>query len=272
MIKVIISHDVDHLYRRDHWFRDAIYPKLIVRSACQLLGRKITIKEWWLRSLSCFKKNRNCLKEVMEFDREHGAASTFFFGVSQGLGMSYRPKEAAEMVKYVRSQGFSVGLHGICYDNYEGIKAEYDTFVRSYGFKPCGIRMHYVRYDKKTFENEARAEYPFDTTEFEKEKSGTQKPPYRVGRMWEFPLTIMDGYLPQNVEDAKKETLKKLQQCREKNLEYVTILFHDYQFCNAYQAMREWYSWLIQYLRDSEEYCFVSYEEAMKELGAKHEY
>lgn len=271
MIKVIISHDVDHLYRRDHWFRDAIYPKLIVRSALLLLRRKITIKEWWLRSISCFKKNRNCLEEVMKFDRKQGAESTFFFGVRKGLGMSYRPEEAVSMVNYVRSQGFSVGLHGICYDSFNGIEEEYNTFVRVYGFKPCGIRMHYVRYNKNTFENEARTGYPFDTTEFEKEKSGTQKVPYRVGEMWEFPLTIMDGYLPQNIEDAKKETLKKLQECREKNLEYITILFHDYQFCSAYRDMKEWYSWLMQYLCNSEEYCFISYEEAIKELNAKGE-
>ena len=271
MVKVIVSHDVDHLYRRDHWFRDFTYFKLIVRSAYQLLRRKITFREWWLRSISCFKKNRNCLFEVMDFDKKHGVASTFFFGVNQGLGMSYRPTEAVEIVRRVHTQGFSVGLHGICYDNYDGIKEEYNTFVRFYGFKPCGIRMHYVRYDDATFKNEARVGYPFDTTEFEKKKSGTQKQPYQVEEMWEFPLTIMDGYLPQDIENAKKETLKKLQECREKNLEYITVLFHDYQFCDAYQDMKEWYIWLIRYFKDSAEYCFMSYEDAMKELETRHE-
>ncbi len=266
MIKVIVSHDVDHLYSRDHWFRDFIYPKLFVRSSIQMVRRRITIKEWWLRNLSCFQKNRNHIREVMDFDREYGVPSVFFFGVSRGLGMSYKPEEAAEMVKQVQKQGFLVGLHGICYDSYDGIKAEYDTFVRLYGLEPCGIRMHYVRYDDKTFENEARVGYPFDTTEFEKEKNGTQKNPYKVGDMWEFPLTIMDGYLPQNIDEAKRETLKKLQECRDKHLEYVTVLFHDYQFCEAYKDMRAWYTWLIQYFKDSPEYCFISYEEAMKEL------
>lgn len=271
MIKVIVSHDVDHLYGRDHWFRDLFYPKLIVRSTGQLFCRKITVKEWLLRSISCFKKGRNCLHEVMNFDRKHGIASTFFFGVRQGLGMSYRPQEATAMVNKIRVQGFSVGLHGICYDNFNGIKQEYKAFARIYGFEPCGIRMHYVRYNDETFENLAKVGYIFDTTEFEKEKTGTQKSPYRVGNMWEFPLTIMDGYLPQKFEDAKKETLKKLQECREKNLEYITILFHDYQFCSAYQDMKNWYMWLMQYFNESKEYCFVSYKDAIEELRTKRE-
>ena len=45
MIKVIVSHDVDHLFAGDHWFRDLIYPKLWVRTTLQLVKREITGKE-----------------------------------------------------------------------------------------------------------------------------------------------------------------------------------------------------------------------------------
>ena len=79
MTKVIVSHDVDHLFAGDHWFRDLIYPKLWVRTALQLCKREITCKEWWLRSTSCFRKNRHNLEALMDFDEKHGIPSTFFF-------------------------------------------------------------------------------------------------------------------------------------------------------------------------------------------------
>ena len=74
-MKIIVSHDVDHLYGRDHWFRDMIYPKLWVRSLIWLIKRKITFKEFFLRCTSCFKRERHHLEEVMAFDRAHGVDS-----------------------------------------------------------------------------------------------------------------------------------------------------------------------------------------------------
>jgi hypothetical protein len=266
MIKIIISHDVDHLYARDHWFRDLVYPKLWIRSTLKVLSKEITLKECWLRCVSCLKKERNCISELMKFDKKYGVPSTYFFGVRKGLGMSYFPDEARKIVDVVSKNGFQIGIHGICFDSDIGIQEEYQTFEEKYGFKPCGIRMHYVRYDDTTFVKEAKVGYIFDTTEFEKDKKGTQKMPYKIGDMWEFPLTIMDGYLPQKLELAKQETLRKLQECKNKNLEYVSILFHDYQFCSAYQDMQGWYRWLISYIKESPEYCFISYQDAIKEL------
>ena len=42
--------------------------------------------------------------------------------------------------------------------------------------------------DDQTFEKLADTGYVFDTTEFDKQKSGTQRSPYKIGKMWEFPL------------------------------------------------------------------------------------
>ena len=266
VIKVIISHDVDHLYARDHWFRDLIYPKLWVRSTLELLRRSITFKEWWLRVTSCFKKNWNNLEALMDYDEKHGIPSTFFFGMAQGLGMSHKPEEAKEMIRRVHDRGFAVGVHGIEYRDPAGMKREYDTFKQVTGMEPCGIRMHYVRFDETTFGKLSDIGYAFDTTEFDKQNGGTRKDPYRVGKMWEFPLAIMDAYLPGSFDEAKRSTLMLLDQCKEKKLEYITVLFHDNQFCDDYQDMKKWYEWLMEYCQDSEEYCFSSYHEAIKEL------
>lgn len=270
-MKVIISHDVDHLFGHDHWFRDLIYPKVWARTAISVVRGRISTKEALLRFISCFRKERHCLDALMDFDKEHGVPSTFFFGMSQGLGMSYCPCEAKPVIQHVHKSGFEIGVHGIAFNNYDGIKREYDTFINLMGFEPCGIRMHYVRFDKNTFCQEAKVGYVFDSTEFDKTNCGMIKAPYKVMNMWEFPLTIMDGYLPQKYEDAKKVTLTKLKQSRDAGLEYVTVLFHDYQFNDGYSAIRDWYIWLIQYIKESKEYSFISYKDAIKELEERYD-
>ena len=268
-MKIIISHDVDHLYGKDHWFRDLIYPKLWLRSTLQLLKRQITIKEWFLRCISCFQKKRHRLEAVMAFDKEHGVPSTFFFGMAKGLGMSYKPCEAKNAIAMVNDNGFDVGVHGINYQDKHKIKEEYDTFVNVMGYKPCGLRMHYVRFNENTFDFANQAGYVFDSTEFDKPNGGTIKEPYKVGDMWEFPLAIMDGYLPMGLEKAKKKTLEKIEECKRAGLEYVTILFHDYQFCEAYQNEYKWYRWIVELLSESKDCEFVSYKQAMAELEAR---
>ena len=266
MTKVIISHDVDHLYARDHWFRDLIYPKMWIRTTLELIKHDITGREWWLRNTSCFRKQRHNLEKLMDYDEKFGIRSAFFFGMNQALGMSYKPDEAKPVIQAVYDRGFQTGVHGIEYQNAEGIRKEYDTFYRLMGFAPCGIRMHYVRFDEQTFTRLSEAGYIFDTTEFNKPDSGTRKAPYRVGNMWEFPLAIMDAYLPQNFEGAKKRTIELLSQCRKAELPYITVLFHDYQFCDDYQDMRKWYIWLTEYFAASPDYQFTSYEDAIREL------
>ena len=261
---IIISHDVDHLFGRDHWFRDLSYPKLWVRSTIQWVKKEIALKEWWLRCISCFKHNRNHIDEIMKFDRENGVPSTFFFGMNQGLGLSYKPEEAKETILKVYKAGFDVGVHGICYKDKQGIKNEYDKFVKIIGFEPCGIRMHYVRFDDQTFKRENEVGYHFDSSEFDKASNGTRKNPYKVGNMWEFPLAIMDGYLPQKLETMKNTTLEYLRECEKKKVEYVTILFHDCYFCDDYQDLKNWYIWLIQYLKEN--YSFISFNNAMKQM------
>lgn len=268
-MKFIISHDVDHLYGRDHWLRDLIYPKLWIKNILHIAQRKITVKEAWLRGTSCFQKNRHCLEQVMSFDRKYGVPSAFFFGMNQGLGMSYYPEEAKPAIQMVHDGGFAVGVHGIEYDSAAGIDREYHTFNELMGFEPCGIRMHYVRFCADTLRYEDEAGYVFDSSEFDKKANGTIKAPYKQGNIWEFPLTIMDGYLTQDLEKAKKETLERLQVCREQGMEYVSVLFHDYQFNDGYTAIRDWYKWLIQMIAASETDSFISYEDAIKELEAE---
>lgn len=270
-MKIIMSHDVDHLYNTDHLTRDMIYPKLVVRSFIHVLQRKICFRTLFWRIVSIFEKRLNRIDEVMELDKTYGVPSTFFFGMNQGLGLSYRPEEAKEIIAKVENNGFSVGVHGIEYEDIKGIKAEHDAFCKYTQKDSFGIRTHYVRSDKDTFKKFNNVGYVFDTSQFNKKKLEIRAP-YKVENMWEFPLHIMDGYIMPfgDLETGKKNTAEAIRQAEKEGMAYCTILYHDYQYNQrTYPAEKAWYDWLLNYLRE-QKYEFVSYEEAILELEDKN--
>ena len=264
-MKIIISHDVDHLYGRDHWLRDLVYPKLWIRETINLCKRSISLREWFLRCESCFRHKRNYIHELVEFDLKHNVPSTFFFGMNKGLGMSYKPQEAKDMISFVHESGLGVGVHGICYDQREGIENERTRFRQLMDFEPEGIRMHYVRYNNQTFQLLDMAGYNYDSTEFDKQTGITLKNPYKVGNMWEFPVCIMDTYLPYDLEKAKKITLECIQRAEELNCRFFTILFHDVNYCEEKKQYKMWYEWLIKYIIHNN-YEIDSYKNAIKDM------
>lgn len=263
-MKIIVSHDVDHLFRSDH-YHDLIYPKLWVRSTIEVLKREYSVKEWFYRMLTPFSKVRHHIPEVMAFDKKHGIKSTFFFGMSNGLGMSYKVEKAKDVIKYVDNNGFDVGVHGIAYNDYHEMRREHEKFSGIIGREDFGIRMHYVRFDDSTCEYLDKCDYMFDTSDFDKSVGITIKEPYKNGGLWEFPLTIMDGYLPISIDKKKKKTLEFIKKAEEANLPYLTLLFHDYQFCEGYATERDWYKWVIKWFINNG-YEFISYKNAIKEL------
>lgn len=266
-MKIIISHDVDHLYNKDHLTRDLIFPKLVIRSLMHVFQKKITFSTFLYRVRSVFERRLNRIQEVMEIDKKCGVPSVFFFGMNQGLGMSYKPEEAKKMIDDVLKNGFSVGVHGIEFQNQGGITEEYERFKGMCPKINFGIRTHYVRFDEQTFAKFAEAGYLYDSSEFNKEHLEI-KAPYKVGAMWEFPLHIMDGYVVPfgDLEAGKRNTIAAIQEAESKNMPYCTILYHDYQYNEkTYPAEKAWYDWLLSYLRE-QNYEFISYEEAIKEL------
>ena len=268
MINVIVSHDVDHLFRSDH-YTDLIYPKLWIRETLSFLRGQLSPKEWLLRMASPFKTERHNIFDVMTFDKKYGVPSTFFFGMSQGLGMSYKKELAFPIIKQLASNGFDVGVHGIAHNDYERIQIEYNDFMNIGAVTSFGIREHYVRFTKDTFKYLEKAGYLFDSSEFDKTAGYLIKSPYKVGAMWEFPLSIMDGYLPCTFAEKKKKTLIILEEAKRNNCNYVTILFHDYLYCSAYKEYKEWYEWIIKYIYVNNEYAFLSYKEAIANCNMK---
>lgn len=266
-MKIIISHDVDHLYVQDHLLKDFIIPKLWIRSVLQLFRGKINFRTFFNRFLCVFSKRQNRIPEILNIDEKNGILSTFFFGMKNGLGMSYSIRKAKPYIDMVRTKKFDVGVHGIDYIDFERMKEEYRIFQQIGVLNNFGIRMHYVRFNRETFEKLEKCGYIFDTTYFNK-KEIELLAPYKVGNMWEFPLHIMDGYVVNEGELEKgiertKEIIKKAE---ENNMPYCTILFHDYLYNErCYPTEKAWYDWLLNYLKENN-YEFISYREAIKEL------
>ena len=271
-MKIIISHDVDHLYASDHVFRDLILEKLWVRSFLQLSKGKIDQKTFRCRLMLLFHNRMHRVDELMEFDRQHAIPSVFFFGMDHALGMSYSKEKAAPVIKRVLENGFDAGVHGVDYQDAVKMQAEHDAFMEISGLKSFGVRNHYVRFDAGTFRKMDGAGYLFDSTWFNK-KEPDIRAPYKVGNMWEFPLHIMDGYICTvgNAEKSLADTKTAILQAEKLGMPYCTILAHDTTFNERYDPqMKQWYIDTVAFCEERG-YGFISYREAIRELECGHE-
>lgn len=266
-MKIIVSHDIDHIDYRDHFFKDLTIPKFWLRSLLYVFQRKISLKTFFYRILAIFHGKQNRVDEIMAFDKEHGIRSTFFVGVNNGLGLSYSYNKASTMIKRILKVGFEVGIHGIAYDRLKGIDEEWKKFFDVTGSNDFGIRMHYVRQNENTLKYLSKCGYRFDSTCFDK-TGNSYKNPYKIGSMYEFPLGIMDVYI-QTIGDENKsreDTLNAIVKAESSGLDYLTILFHDsYYDEKVFPQEKAWYEWVIGYL-NNEGYQFVSFKEAIGEM------
>ncbi len=271
-MKVIVSHDVDHLYPSDHFFKDLFFPKLWVRSFLEFVKGEINYKVFFYRLLLVFNKRMNRIEELSEFDAQNGVKATYFFGMDNVLGLSYKKEKALPYIRFVKEKGFDAGVHGCNFDNVEAIKKEHDAFGTLTGESCFGVRNHYVRYNAHTFQYMNEAGYLFDTTEFNKEEL-VYKHPYKIGAMWEFPLAIMDVYvLHHNLVEAKETIKAFVEKVNSIAGSYLTILLHDTSYNQkAYPEEKALYEWLIRYLVDKN-LQFISYKDAIEELENEGKY
>ncbi|MCH3923897.1 MAG: hypothetical protein LKE30_03150 [Bacteroidales bacterium] len=268
-MKVIVSHDVDELYISDH-FKDLIIPKFQFRSFLFFIEKRINFMTFIYRFFYIFESRIHRIPEIINIDKEYNIPSVFFFGMNNGLGMSYSHKKARPWIEYVKNKGFDIGVHGLNYKDKKSMKKEFDDFISLSGMQSFGIRNHYVRYNEETFSKQAEIGYLFDTSYFNKEKVELKRP-YKIGSMWEFPLYIMDVYLDKYKETTLNEmesyTISIINRARVEGLDYFTLLFHDSHFCGKkYPLYYEYYIWFVKYCKENN-IEFISYRDAIKELN-----
>ncbi len=268
-MKVIISHDVDHITATEH-LTDTIIPKFIVRNNIEWFIGKISFNEKLKRLSNIFKNKWQNINEIIVFNQKQDVPATFFVGVDNGVGLNYSIDLAEKWIKEIIKQGVDCGVHGIKYQTSNQVQQEYDLFKQISGLDSFGIRMHYLRNDKATFEHLAKAGYIFDTTDY------GIKQHYKIGEMYEFPLHIMESYELENgkkwqsqtVEQAVKSTISKIKSAEKQGVEYLTILFHDRYYDESFLSWKKWYEDIVLYCK-SEGYLFVNYREAIDILTSE---
>jgi len=267
-MKIIISHDIDHISVHEHLFKDGIVTKFIIRNVIELILFRISLKEYFLRWANLFKNKWQNIDELMKFDKNHQIPSTFFLGVNKGKKLNYNNTQAEYWAKRIIQNNFDLGVHGIAFSSEELIYKEFEYFSRISGSEKFGIRMHYLRNDSETLRNLDNAGYLFDSTIYAADD------PYQIGNMWEFPLHFMDGYeidckkrwQQKNLETALKDTIQRIEETEKKNLKYLTILFHDRYFDSSFKTWKGWYTGIIDWL-EKNNYEFISFTDAIKELN-----
>lgn len=265
-MQVILSHDVDHMSVWEHR-KDLIIPKFLVRSHLEVLLGRISLKELALRYSDLAADRWERIEEVMALHERLGIRSCFFFGMANGVGLSYPLRYAEAHVPRVLARGFEAGVHGIAYADEAAIAEEHARFAAISGRTDFGIRMHYLRKDENTLRKLAGTGYRFDAT------SQEVRDPYRLHGMWEFPLLLMDGwamngtarYQKRDLSGAKDYTRMKLDEAERAGLSFASILFHDRYYSPAFATWKAWYEWLLAHLVERG-HSFTTHKEAMKGL------
>lgn len=261
-MKIIVSHDVDHLFWREHFFKDLYISKLLVRSATLALKGVIDRKTLFARIDAWNDGRINRLRELMAYEKEMQVPATFFFVMRPGKGVAYQAMASQPFIREMLRNNISVGVHGMAYDDPAAMKEEHARFKEISGLETFGIRMHYLRQSTETLNILDQLGYSFDSSKYEVEA------PSRMGNMIEFPISVMDTYAvrPQHrtIDTAKAYTLKKLEDAEKANLPFFTINFHDMLFNPAYALYKEWFTWIIE-LCIQRGYQFTNFEKAMPE-------
>lgn len=265
-MKVIISHDVDHITSWEHK-KDLIVPKAVIRGFIELSLGYISINELLSRLKGIVRNRLQNLEELLSFNRGNLVPSTFFIGMSNGNGLNYSLEAAKQWTSILLKEGFNVGVHGISHDNINDVKKEYLTFQHITGLDNVGIRMHNLNCDEFTIRLLNEANYVFDCSIVK------MVDPFKIDSIWEFPLQIMDASIiegnrrwqSKSLDQSIEATKRILDEAFDKGLNYFTILFHDTYFSDSFKTWKEWYIWLVKHLRDSN-LEFISYCDAIKEL------
>jgi len=265
-MKIIISHDVDHITVWEHK-KDFIIPKFIVRNFIEFCLGYISASEISGRFKNIIKNKWQNLEELMKFNKENRIPSTFFIGVSKGMYLNYSLKDSGSWINRILREGFDVGVHGIAYEDFNSIKKEYEIFKELSGMKRFGIRIHYLSNSENTVYFLREAGYLFDSSSY------AMRNPYKVGGLWEFPLHIMDAYVfyknsrwqNQNLEQARANTKRVIDDLQKNGINYITVLFHDRYFSDGFRSWKNWYIWFSNWCKENG-FEFINYRKAVQEL------
>lgn len=269
-MKIIVSHDVDHLSSYEH-ARDLVVPKYVARALLELGKGRIGGREFATRMAETARGHWNHVRALAAWDAGRGIRSTFFFAVANGLGLAYRHETARPLVAEVRAAGHDVGIHGIARGDAAALRAERHAFEAAYHIPCRGMRMHYLHPDPALLARLAEAGYAWDSS------LRGDGPAHDVGSLQAFPVHLMDGdimlagrrHQSLDLADALGVTQRRLLHLAEAGVDYASLLFHDRYFSDGHRSWRDWYCGTLDWAR-AQGFGFRSYEEAVAERERGH--
>ncbi|WP_317897477.1 hypothetical protein [Aurantibacillus circumpalustris] len=269
-MKAIISHDIDHITVSEHLFKDTLIPKYLVRMHLELFSGRISSREYTLRWTDLFKNKWQNIDELITFNNVNGIPSSFFIAVNKGIGLSYSKLSALTWIEQMKLRNCEISLQGICFEDLNLVHNEFNLFKSLTKKEQFGVRVRQFTNSEATYNLLAQTGYKYDSSE------KAFKNPYRIGKMWEFPFQIMDGWIIEgykkwqtfNLLQAKENTVKLIDKAFESKLDYIGIDFHDRYFSHSFKTWLDWYMWLVEYLKTNKIDC-VNFEGAILELESK---
>lgn len=220
---VCVTHDVDN----------------VRRSLSHILARRdrFSTKDLVLAFLGLRSLYDN-VRHVARLERERGIRSTFYFLTSE-----YDLRQLAREVESLRKGGWEVGLHGDLgtHDSKEKMEQALGKFEAALGFRPQGVREHYLQFDfTKTWRVLEDAGFRYDTTVGNRDRLGFRAglctpfhPPdenWKPMRIIELPLVLMDttlwGYLKMSEGDGLQRA-KEMADLVSKAGGLFTLLWHQ---------------------------------------------
>lgn len=269
-MKVILSHDVDNLTRKEHK-KDLIVLKMIIRAFLELFLFRINLSTFLNRFKCIITNNFTNISELVDFDVKYNTKATYFFATSNDNTLAYKSEDPIPYIKHILKNNLNIGIHGIAFNNFKDMKNEYDKFVDLHKINTIGIRMHYLRRNDNTLSYMKNIGYIFDTTEYSPEL----KQPYITKEgIVEIPFHIMDSYLFQekglqkyNLKYAIEFTKKIIDSNLENDIIF-NINLHQEYFSKGWADWKNWYIWLVNYCKEKE-IDFISYQEVVNELTIK---
>lgn len=256
-MKIIVSHDVDHLRLGEH-LTDRYLPGTLYRSIIsKMKGEPFN---FWKRF--AFRTER--LRELRAFNQSFGISETYFFATRKGLSLSYAYQEAAPHIKRLLLEGVEIGLHGQSPDSLEGLQEEVRRLKEIHQGELVGIRNHYLRKTPNTLKYMEACGFRYDSTHMGIEA------PFQSGSLWEIPISVMDvtslSPIHNHFPEAWENTMNTLEEAHAANLPYFVVNFHDLYFSDGWKMHRKWYTTLIEHFHQKQ-YSFISFREALTELS-----
>jgi hypothetical protein len=164
--------------------------------------------------------------------------SSFYF-----LSSNYPLADVKAESGRARAAGCEVGLHGDfgTHDSQEGMDAAVERFSKAMGFRPTGLREHYLKFDfAKSWQIMERAGFEYDTSVGTNDRLGFKvglaspfHPPdesWSPMRILELPLVLMDttlwGYLKRSEPEGFADAMRMLEAVEEVEGLF-TLLWHQ---------------------------------------------